>query len=113
MTKKLWMGALAVSMFAAGPAFAKGKSYQATGKVLAVTDDLVTLEKGKEKWEITRSADTKVEGDLKVGEKATVMYTMSATSIEVKGPKAKAENAKVKKGAAVKAATAPAAATTK
>jgi len=49
-----------------------------------VKDDMVVVQKGKEKWEIARDKDTKVTGDLKVGAKVTVMYTMSAASIEVK-----------------------------
>jgi len=34
-------------------------TYQVTGAVLAVADDTVTVEKGKEKWEIARTADTR------------------------------------------------------
>ncbi len=69
----------------AGPLFAAAaKTYQATGPVLAVTDDTITIQKGSEKWEIAKDATTKVTGDLKVGEKVTIEYRMSATSIEVK-----------------------------
>ena len=64
---------------AAGP-----KNYQVTGPVLAVTDDLVTVQKGSDKWEIARDKDTKVTGDLKVGSKVTIQYQMKATSIEAK-----------------------------
>jgi len=39
---------------------------------------------------IARTADTKVTGDLKVGEKVTVEYSMTATTIEVKAAKADA-----------------------
>lgn len=70
----------AVSFVAASSAFA----YQVTGPVLEVTDSKIVVQKGKEKWEIARSADTKVTGDLKVGSKVTVEYTMSAKSVEVK-----------------------------
>ena len=65
---------------------AGGKTYQVTGPILEVTNDMIAVQKGKERWEIARSSDTKVTGDLKVGEKVTVMYTMSAASIEAKGP---------------------------
>jgi hypothetical protein len=76
--------------FAAGP-----KEYQWTGTVLEMKDDVIIVEKGKEKWEIARDKDTKVTGgDLKVGSKVTVFYTMKATSIEVKGEAKKAEPAK-------------------
>lgn len=69
----------AATSFAAAP-----NSYQVTGPVLDLKDDTVTVQKGKEKWEIARSKDTKVNGDLKVGAKVTVEYTMAAKSIEVK-----------------------------
>ena len=65
---------------------AGGKSYQVTGPILEVNNSMIAVQKGKERWEIARTADTKVQGDLKVGEKVTVMYTMSATSIEAKAP---------------------------
>jgi hypothetical protein len=52
--------------------------------VLEVTDASVTVQKGKEKWQLARNKDTKVTGDLKVGAKVTIMYTMTATSIEGK-----------------------------
>ena len=86
---------LATSAFAAQP-----KTYQVTGPVLEVRDDVIVVQKGKEKWEIARSADTKVTGDLKVGAKVTIEYRMSAATVEVKGDKAAA--AKPEKAAAVK-----------
>jgi hypothetical protein len=72
------------------------KTYQVTGPVLDVKDDSVTVLKGKDKWEIAKDADTKVTGDLKVGSKVTIEYTMTAKSIEVKevlGKKAKVKKA--------------------
>lgn len=68
------------------------KTYQVTGPVLDVKDDSVTVLKGKDKWEIAKDADTKVTGELKVGSKVTIEYTMTAKSIEAKdvlGKKAK------------------------
>jgi cytochrome c1 len=59
-------------------------AYQVTGPVLEVTDTKIVVQKGKEKWEIARTPDTKVNGDLKVGSKVTVEYTMSAKSVDVK-----------------------------
>ncbi len=79
----------------AAPALAAEKSYQVTGPVLEVSDDSITVQKGKEKWQVARTPDTKVTGDLKKGEKVTVEYRMTATSIEVKA--AKAAGAKAKK----------------
>lgn len=73
----------------AAPALAATKTYQVTGPVLEVTDDSVTVQKGKEKWEIARTPETKVTGELKKGEKVTIEYRMTATSVEVKAAKAK------------------------
>ncbi len=87
----------ALSLAGAGgatPAFAADKTYQVTGPVLEVTDSAITVQKGKEKWLIARTKDTKVTGDLKVGAKVTITYTMTATSVEAKGdgkPDAKAD----------------------
>ena len=83
MTRMLLVvtGMLALS----APAWAASKDYQVTGPVLAVTADTITVQKGKENWEIGRGADTKVAGDVKVGDKVTVMYRMTAASIESKG----------------------------
>jgi hypothetical protein len=63
--------------------------------VLEVRDDVIVVQKGKEKWEIARSADTKIKGDLKVGAKVTIDYRMTATTVESKQD-AK-EDAKAKK----------------
>jgi cytochrome c1 len=70
---------------AAAPVHAADKTYQVTGPVLEVTDTTVTVQKGKEKWQLARNKDTKVTGDLKVGAKVTIEYTMTAVSIEAKG----------------------------
>lgn len=78
----LIFGALALSAslaFGASP-----KSYQVTGPVLEVKDDLIVVQKGTEKWEIARDKESKVTGDLKVGAKVTIQYQMKAKSIEVK-----------------------------
>lgn len=59
-------------------------AYQVTGPVLEVTDSKIVVQKGKEKWELARTPDTKVTGDLKVGAKVTVEYSMTAKSVDVK-----------------------------
>jgi hypothetical protein len=64
-------------------------AYQVTGPVLEVTDTKIVVQKGKEKWEIARTPQTKVTGDLKVGSKVTVEYTMAAKSVDVKADKEK------------------------
>ncbi len=60
------------------------KSYQVTGPVLEVKDDMIVIEKDKDKWEIARDKDTKVTGDLKPGSKVTIRYQMKAVSVEAK-----------------------------
>lgn len=84
-------GTLALS----GTALAGAKSYQVTGPVVEVTDSMIVLTKGKERFEIDRDSNTKVTGgDLKVGDKVTVMYTMSAKEVEVKADKSAKKDAK-------------------
>jgi hypothetical protein len=58
------------------------------------------IQKGDERWEIARDESTKHLGVVKVGEKVTVYYRMTATSIESKlgnGEKPASEKAKSKK----------------
>jgi hypothetical protein len=83
-------GTLALS----GTAFAGAKSYQVTGPVVEATDSMIVVMKGKERFEIDRDSSTKVTGDVKVGEKVTVMYTMSAKEVEVKADKSAKKDAK-------------------
>ena len=74
-----------MALLAASTAFAGAvKTYQVTGPVLEVKEDRIVVQKGKERWEIVRDKDTKVTGDLKVGSKVTVMYSMKAATIDVK-----------------------------
>jgi hypothetical protein len=88
MKKTLWIVCAIVLVasfaFAAGP-----KTYQVTGPVLELKDDLIVVQKGSDKWEIARGKDTKVTGDLKVGSKVTIEYRMTAATVEVKDVKAK------------------------
>ena len=70
-------------------AYAGVKTYQVTGPVLELTPTTIVVQKGKDKWEISRDAGTKVTGDLKVGSKVTIQYEMKAASIEVKEEKKK------------------------
>jgi len=77
-------------------AFAGTREYQVTGPVLEVKDDSITVQKGKEKWMIARDKNTKVSGDLKEGAKVTIQYTMTATTIDVKGGDVKKEEKKKK-----------------
>ena len=78
-------------------AFGGATTYQVTGPVMEVNDNMIVVMKGKERFEIDRDSNTKVNGDLKVGEKVTIMYTMTAKDVEVKAEKgAKKEEPKKK-----------------
>jgi hypothetical protein len=75
--------------FLAGRSFAASPDkYQVTGEVTEVSDTMIVVMKGKERFEIARDAGTKVEGNLAKGSKVTVHYKMTATSVEVKPEKA-------------------------
>jgi hypothetical protein len=61
------------------------KSYQVTGPVLTINGDVITVQKGQDKWELMKTADTEVIGKLAVGTKVRIEYKMVATKItEVK-----------------------------
>jgi ribosomal 50S subunit-recycling heat shock protein len=85
--KRLILVVVAV-LFCASVVFAAGpKTYQVTGPVLEIKDGMIIVEKGKDKWEIAKDAATKVTGELKVGSKVMIEYTMKAATIEVKEAK--------------------------
>lgn len=76
--------AVVAMVLVASVAFA-GKTYQFTGKVLEVKDNVIVVDKSGEKFEMSKDAGTKIKGDLKVGAKVTVKYESRAAEIEVKG----------------------------
>jgi type 1 fimbria pilin len=82
--KRIAVFAVALALVAS-VAFAAGKTYQFTGKVLDVKDDVIVVDKKGEKFELKKDANTKIKGDLKVGAKVTVQYESRAAEIEVKG----------------------------
>lgn len=86
MNKRILLSLVAAgSLVLSGTGFtASPTSYQVTGPIVEVTDSMITVMKGKEKFEVARDSSTKVTGDLKVGEKVTIMYTMTAKEIEAK-----------------------------
>ena len=93
---------LAGALFGASALSAAGaKTYQVTGPVVSVDGGVVTVMKGKDKWEVNLGSATAP----KVGDKVTITYTMTATGVEVKGaakaPKAEkpAKKATTKKAA--------------
>ena len=82
----------AASLALSSAAFAGStKDYQVTGPILEVSDSMIAVQKGKDRWEIARDSSTKASGEMKVGDKVTVHYTMTATEIEVKPAKAGAQ----------------------
>ncbi len=61
------------------------RTYQVTGPILEMSDTMVAVQKGNERWELARDASTRANGEMKVGDKVTITYTMTATQIEAKG----------------------------
>ena len=91
MNKNLLL-TLTAALSLSAAAFA-ADSYQVTGPITELTDAKIVVMKGKEKFEIARGADTKVTGDLKVGTKVTIEYSMTAKTIEAKEDKAAGKKA--------------------
>ena len=82
-------GLLLAGLLLSGGARAESPDkYQVTGQVVEVTDSMIVVMKGKERFEMGRDASTKVTGDLKVGAKITAKYKIIATTVEVKADKA-------------------------
>ncbi|HMK65243.1 MAG TPA: hypothetical protein VK564_05570 [Thermodesulfobacteriota bacterium] len=95
--KKVLLAIVAVMIcsslvLAAGP-----KTYQVTGPVLEIKGDIIVVQKGSDKWEIAKDAATKIKGDLQVGSKVTIEYTMTAATVEVKDAGKKADKKADKK----------------
>ena len=89
MNTKTFSLIAAASLVLSGMAFAV-QDYQVTGPVAEINDSMIVVEKGakKERFEIARDSSTKVSGDVKVGDKVTVHYKMTATDVELKPAKA-------------------------
>ena len=82
--------AAAVSLSLSSGAWADGaKTYQVTGPVLEVNERMIAVQKGKDRWELNRDGTTKMGAEVKVGEKVTITYTMTAKEVEGKSPKGK------------------------
>lgn len=87
MKSLLCVLALATALQLAGfPANAAeaAKTYQVTGPILEVTEKAIVVQKGDERWEIARDDKTRIDGDLKVGNKVTIHYRMVAVSVDSK-----------------------------
>lgn len=99
-TKKYWLAFICGSALLTATSLqaADTKTYQVTGPVLEITPATITVQKGEEKWELARTGSTKVKGDLKVGSRVTIYYSMVASEVEVKeGKSNKAGDKKEKK----------------
>ena len=100
LMKKLFitLSLVAAASFAAtNLVAAEAKDYQVTGAVLEVNPTyIVVLKKGEEKFQIATDAGTK-GAKPKVGDKVTVHYSMSASSIEVKPAAAEKKTEKTEK----------------
>ena len=79
MKKLLLMSTLGLAL-SITPAMAAQKTYQVTGPVLGLTADAITVQKGKEKWEIAKGTAT-LPAELKVGDKVTIQYSMTAVKV--------------------------------
>jgi hypothetical protein len=84
MNRTLILAATAL-LFSASAALA-AKNYQVTGPVTAIDDKSITVEKGKEKWEIARGTAV-VPTSVKVGSKVTIEYNMTAAKVTDKAEK--------------------------
>lgn len=94
-TRRSVLAVMAALVLFASLASAAVKDYQVTGPVLEVGPDKIVVQKGKDRWEIARDASTK-GGDVKVGDKVTIHYRMTATDVEGKPAKAESKSSKKK-----------------
>jgi len=79
--KRLLVAAMLLGLTSLGYAKA-ADTYQVTGEVVSVDNDVIVVMKGKERFEINRDPADKT--DVKVGDKVTIKYKMTETSIEKK-----------------------------
>ncbi len=76
------VGLVFVAMLGFLNGLAFGETTSLSGKVQAITDSMITLEVGKDVWEIQRGSTTTVKGEAKVG--ATVTVTCNETDAQKK-----------------------------
>jgi len=81
MTARLFL--LAWTLMASLPAAAEPKTVRITGLVSDVRDDMVVIDKGKDRWEVARTPGTAVKGNLQKGARISIEVRMSAAAIEV------------------------------
>lgn len=85
MLKSILISTVVVIAFSSA-AYAAGKTYQVTGPVLEINDSAIIVQKGKEKWEISKG-QANIPADVKVGSKITIEYSMSAVTVTDKSEK--------------------------
>jgi hypothetical protein len=78
------IGAFQLFLLQGGYAAAAAKTYQVTGPIIELNDKTIVVQKGDERWEINRDESTRGKADLKVGQKVTIHYKMTATSVDAK-----------------------------
>ena len=89
MKKLLRLALITIATVNAVSAADTPTSYQVTGPITKLTPTVVTVQKGKELWDLALPVDV-AKAPLAVGQKVTIQYTMTAVSVEVKpDPKAK------------------------
>jgi GH43 family beta-xylosidase len=88
---KRMLALFVMALFLSTASSATAKDYQVTGPVVDVKDDVIIVKKGNENWEIDRDKNTKAPADIKKGDRVMVKYKMTATSIESKETKTKAD----------------------
>src|SRR5262249_28144103 len=87
MKTKIFGLIAAATLALSGIAFAGAKTYEVTGPVLEVNDSMILVQKGKNRWALDRNSNTKLTGDVKVGDTAHISYTKTAKDVEVKAAK--------------------------
>jgi len=81
---KFLLAALILPLILTASALATEHVYQVTGPVLAITGTSITVEKGKAPWTVIKDANTRMAGDIKVGDKVAIKYHMVADTIATK-----------------------------
>ena len=90
LARRFAVSTCALFLAAVPAAMAGPKEYEVTGPIVSISDTSIVVQKGDRPWEVGRDASTKGADTLKVGDKVTIHYTMTAVVVEpkpVKGAK--------------------------
>ena len=82
MKKQMMLGLVIAACLALLNSDAFGQTVSITGNVLEVTTSMITVQSGKDVWQITLGPTTKVKGEAKVG--STVSVTCNETDAQKK-----------------------------